>query len=129
MRKKLLIGKVVSGSGEGGKFTELPWVKKQITEKLGFSPFPGTLNIKLNENSLKVKKALEKLNLVEISPQEGFCKGKCIEACFMNQLKCAIVIPKVENYPEDLIEIVAPVNLRDKFQLRDGDTVEVEVLF
>jgi riboflavin kinase len=42
-------------------------------------------------------------------------------------VKCAIVIPDVPNYPEDVLEIVAPVNLREKLQLKDGDHVEIEV--
>ena len=41
-------GSVFSGNGEGRKFIELPWVKRQIQEKLGFTPYLGTLNIRLN---------------------------------------------------------------------------------
>ena len=32
----LVKGKVFSGSGEGARFIEIPWVKKQIAEKLLF---------------------------------------------------------------------------------------------
>ena len=66
---------------------------------------------------------------LEISPSKGFCRGKLFKAYFVNYLKCAIVKPKVVNYPENVIEIVAPVNLREKFQLKDGDVVEVKILF
>ena len=122
-------GKVFSGSGEGAKFVSLPWVKRQITEKLNFTPYNGTLNIRLDKESATLKKrVMNKANAIKIVPQEGFCHGKLFKAVFMNKLECAVVIPEVEGYPEDMIEIVAPVNLREKFQLKDGDTVKVLIL-
>ena len=120
-------GKVFSGSGEGAKFIEIPWVRKQITEKLGFIPYPGTLNIKLTEGIANVK-LLKKAKAIEILPAEGFYRGICFNACFMDTLKCAIVIPEVENYPEDILEVIASINLREKFRLKDGDVVDVEIM-
>lgn len=120
-------GKIFSGSGEGTKFTELPWAKKQITEKLGFVPYPGTLNIKITDNSLNLKTLLKKIKWTEILPVDEFCLGRLTDAYFIDNLKCAIVIPEVKNYPEDAIELIAPINLRKKFKLRDGDTAEVKI--
>lgn len=122
-----LKGKVFSGTGEGAKFTELPWAKQQIVEKIGFTPYPGTLNIKLTKNSLVAKNSLKKTNGIEILSTKDFCRGKCFHA-YMDDLKCAVVIPEVEDYPEDVIEIIAPVNLREKFKLKDGNVVEVKAL-
>jgi len=121
-------GKVFSGSGEGAKFIKLPWVKKQILEKLGFAPYPGTLNIRLTENGVKLKKLLKKAKSIEISPSNGFCRGRCFNAYLMDNLKCAIIIPEIANYPEDIIEVIAPINLREKFQLRNGDLVEIKIM-
>jgi len=119
-------GKIFSGSGEGAKFTEIPWVRKQIAEKLGFIPYPGTLNIKLTEGIVKFK-LLKRAKAIEILPAEGFCRGRCFNAYFMYTLKCAIVIPEVDNYPEDILEVIAPINLREKFKLKDGDMVNVQI--
>jgi CTP-dependent riboflavin kinase len=38
-----------------------------------------------------------------------------------------LVVPEVLDYPDDIIEIVAPANLRDELRLVDGSLVEVEV--
>jgi riboflavin kinase len=122
-------GKVFSGSGEGAEFIKLPWVSKQIAEKLGFIPYTGTLNVKLTAESVVIKKSLENARAVEISPVKGFCRGRCFPAYFMQDLKCAIIIPEVENYPEDVIEVMAPVNLRERFKLKDGDIVEFGIMF
>jgi len=42
-------GTVVSGLGRGGFFIALEGYSRQFAEKLGFIPFPGTLNIRLEE--------------------------------------------------------------------------------
>lgn len=119
---------VFSGKGEGAEFIKLPWVEKQITEKLGFTPHPGTLNIKLARESLKLRTLLEKAEVIEISPAASFHRGRCFKAYLITNLKCAIVIPETPNYPKDVIELVAPISLREKLQLRDGDYVEVKIL-
>lgn len=128
MRILRIIGIVFSGKGEGAKFIELPWVKKQITEKLGFSPYRGTLNIELVKEEFEKRALLEKAQAIEISPVKGFRRGRCFKANLMDKLECAIVIPEVPNYPENVIEVIAPTNLRKKLQLRDGDSVEVKIL-
>jgi riboflavin kinase len=121
-------GKVFSGNGEGAEFIKLPWVSKQIAEKLGFIPYTGTLNIKLTAQSVVIKNSLMNARAIEISPIKGFCRGRCFRACFIHDLKCAIIIPEIENYPEDVIEVVASVNLREKFKLKDNDMVEVRIM-
>ena len=123
-----LRGKVFSGSGEGAKFIQLPWVRTQIAEKLGFIPYPGTLNIKTTEGSRELKKLLKKEKTIEISPIEGFCRGRCFKAILMNNLECAIIVPEIPNYTENIIEVIARVNLREKFELRDGDVIEVKIV-
>ena len=119
-------GKVFSGSGEGAKFIQLPWARTQIAEKLGFIPYPGTLNIKTTEGSRELK-LLKKEKTIEISPIEGFCRGRCFKAIFVDNLKCAVIVPEIPNYRENTIEVIAQVNLREKFKLRDGDVIEVKI--
>jgi riboflavin kinase len=121
-------GSVFSGSGDGAKFVELPWAKKQITKKFGFVPYLGTLNIRITGQSLRLKSLLEKLAWIEILPVNGFCRGRLADAYFIDNLKCAIIIPEVENYPDDVLELIAPINLRQKFKLEDGDVVEVKIM-
>jgi len=126
LKKIKLSGKVFSGQGRGEKFLELPWVKRQIKAKLGFTPYNGTLNLKLSEESAKRRKLLEKAASVKICPPEGFCSGTVVNAS-IGALDCAIVIPEVAGYPEDVLEIIAPANLRETLQLEDGDEITVTV--
>ena len=119
-------GTVFSSNGEGRKFISLPWVKRQIQEKLGFTPYSGTLNIRLTKESVQQKKLLEKAEKFEISPEKGYCTGTLIEAQ-MEGLKCGIVLPQVPNYPQDVLEVIAAWNLRERFEIEDGSKVCIAV--
>ena len=122
----MLKGKIFSGAGLGEKFLKLSWVKNQIQEKLGFNPYPGTLNILLSEKSLEFTNFLKNKNCTRIIPADGFCYGLIIPALITSQ-KCAIIVPVVENYPENVLEIIAPMNLRISLNLKDDDEVLVHL--
>jgi riboflavin kinase len=123
-----LEGKVFSGTGDGSKYVRLDWVKKQVEEKLGFTPYMGTLNIRLNDESIPQKRALTKGPALEIVPAAGYCRGKLFKAILKDCVKAAVVIPDVHDYPECVLEVISPENLRKKLQLSDGDKVEVRLI-
>ncbi len=114
------------GKGEGKEFLDLPWVKQQIEEKLGFTPYPGTLNIQLTTEGANRRKLLEKIQSIKVYPADGYCTGLIFKA-FIGKLECAIIIPQTTDYPKDILEIIAPSNLREKLQLEDGDEITVTV--
>jgi riboflavin kinase len=122
-------GKIFSGKSEGAKYLRLSWVQQQIKEKLGFVPYSGTLNIELSESSKENRKELDNVRAIEISPQKGFCRARCFKACLMDGIKCAVVIPEIPDYPQNVIEIIAPENLREKLHLEDDDPVHVKICF
>ena len=118
-------GKVVKGVEESGKFLSIPWVTEQIEEKLFFPPFMGTLNLLIDDVEVqrKLKEcARERL----VSRQDGFCDALMVKAK-INDIACGIVIPLVENYPENVLEIVAPVKLKESLNIGDGDIVVLDI--
>lgn len=128
MKTLRIEGRVFSGKGEGARFIKLPWVEMQIVEKLGFTPDFGTLNLKLSKEESRHRTLLKKAEAIVISPAKGFSRGRCFKAELANNLECAIVIPEIPNYPEDMIEVIAPTNLRERLDLKDGDYVQVKIL-
>jgi CTP-dependent riboflavin kinase len=124
--KIVLMGTVFSGSGSGKKFVCLPWVKRQIEERFNFSPYLGTLNLYLNKENTKKKILLESATGIMIEPQANYCPGLLFKAC-VESLECAVVAPKVSNYPSDVLEIISPVYLREQLKLTDGSFVTVSV--
>jgi len=125
VKKITLRGRVSSGGGTGSLFVNLPWAKKQFREKLGFSPYPGTLNLQLTSRT--DTENLRKAEGIKIEPQEGFHSGRCLKALVMEKVWGAIVVPDVPGYPHDILEILAPVNLRKALELKDGMEVRVTV--
>ena len=121
-----LAGRVFTGQGEGKKYIALLWVKQQIKEKLGFNPYPGTLNLRLDEENVKCRVLLEKEAKLRLCHSEGYCTGLLFKAS-LDGVTVGVVIPQVENYPENVLEVVASVNLKQEFWLRDGDLVTVTV--
>ena len=121
-----LAGRVFTGQGEGRKYVELEWVKQQVKEKLGFNPYPGTLNLWLDEENVKRRVLLEKAAELRLCQLEGYCTGLLFKAS-LDGSACGVVIPQVEDYPENVLEVVAPVNLKQKLQLQNGDLVTVTV--
>lgn len=123
-----LKGEVFSGTGEARAFTELPWAKTQMKIGLGFTPYSGTLNLRLFGRSVRLRHMLGDIGGKELIPPQGCCRGLLFKAKLRGAVECAIVIPKVQNYPADVLEVVAPVSLRNSLDLRDGDTVQLEVI-
>ncbi len=121
-----LSGTIFSGSGQGRRFVGLPWVKRQLIRKTGFIPFLGTLNIRLSLESTLERNKLENLRAIEVEPESGYFMGVLFKAK-LGEEECFIVVPKVPNYPKDVIEIISSANLRRKLKLKDGDTVTLEV--
>ena len=126
MGKTGLSGTVVSGRGEGRKYVELEWVKQQVKEKLGFDPYPGTLNLRLDEKNVKRRVLLERGAELRLCHSQGYCTGLLFKAALDGKV-CGVVIPQVEDYPDDVLEVVASVNLKQKLRLRDDDLVTVTV--
>ena len=119
-------GKVFSGKGEGKHFVELPWVRAQIEQKLGFRPYFGTLNLHLfeEEDVLKRKRLLESALGICVEPETGYFSGTLFRATILG-IEAAVVIPQVPNYPVDVLEVIAPVYLRGKLEKGKGDLAVV----
>jgi riboflavin kinase len=119
-------GTVFSGEGKGRKFLEMYWVKQQIEEKLGFSPYLGTLNLHLRGKNAERRSLLETSRGLVVEPQPGYYPGLLFKAS-IDAFECGIVIPIMPNYPTDVLEVIAPVYLRGLLKLVDGNLVTVFV--
>jgi len=126
MKKIILRGRVFSGGGTGSLFVNLPWAKKQFKEKLGFNPYPGTLNLQLSPET-DSKELRNARKGIKIKSPKGFHEGRCFKALIMEKLWGAVVVPDVPGYPYNLLEILAPVNLRETLGLKDEVEIEVTV--
>jgi riboflavin kinase, archaea type len=126
MKKIILKGTVAPGVGGSKNYLESQWVRQQVEEKIGFKPYSGTLNIRLSEESAKKRLELHHDKEDMVRPQVGSFPGILIRAQ-IGSYECAIVHPEDHNYPRDIVEVIAPVNLRKELNLVDGSEVTIEV--
>jgi len=116
-------GKILSGLGQAQYFLTREGYSRQFAKKLGFVPFPGTLDVLLVELFPTKLQAIK----IEGFSEEGRTFGQC-RCCRikLNGIEAAVVRPERSRSPPELIEVIAPVKLR-ALGLDDGDTVEITV--
>ena len=124
-----LTGTLETGFGEGAYYISLAHYCDQIKDKLGFEPYSGTFNIKLNLESIP---ALDALSSVESIPLNGFTdKGRTFgrvdcHPCRIEGVEGAIIIPERTHY-HDFVEVISPWFLREKLNKVENDLVSIEI--
>jgi HAD superfamily hydrolase (TIGR01509 family) len=127
---RAITGTVETGRQEAAGFLGVPWVDEQLREKLGFCPFPGTLNLRLRDaESLETWRRLQSsIAPVRLaSPDTAFCDASCYPVLVNGEVPGAIVLPLVDDYYRDVVEVVAAEGLRMRFRLKEGDECSLTV--
>ena len=127
----VLRGRLVDGLGEGQRFTALDWVRRRFRDLLGFDPYPGTVNLRVE--AAGDREALARLRSapgIIILPEPGFCAATAYRVAIHlpggpDAVPAAIVVPHVPGYPGDQVELVAAVHVRTALGLNTGDTVTI----
>ena len=103
----ILYGRVISGRGTASKIKAF---STEVIDFFGKPPVRGSLNLALDKP-------------VRFDPEKIEFDGGMrtfFWACEIDGMRC--LITRAKGHPLHIIEIVAPVKLRDKFQLHDGDS-------
>jgi riboflavin kinase len=123
-------GYAVSGLKDGQYYLSLPQYVKQFEKKLGFSPFPGTLNVVIDDRDKKLMLGRMRGIIVD-----GFSIGrrvlgkvKCFPAVINDKVEGAIVLPERSHYNSGTVEIISKHNLRKTLKLKDGSRVRIKVV-
>jgi riboflavin kinase len=125
-------GTVASGLYEGAYYISREGYRSQIRDKIGFDPFPGTLNVKIKPEDFERRRRLERHPSVML---EGFKDGersfgscKCYPLLLNDEIKGALIVADRTIHDLSTMEIVSPIYLRRHFGLSDGDPIKVSFL-
>jgi riboflavin kinase, archaea type len=122
-------GKVASGLGEGRYYLSQPGYVVQFSERLGYAPYPGTLNVRVGGPALRKVELVGSWSGLRI---DGFqASGRTFggATCFparMNGHPCHFIRPDRTHY-RDVVEFIAADCLREALGVKDDDPVELEV--
>jgi riboflavin kinase, archaea type len=147
-------GKIVSGMGEGSYYMSLKGYRKQFKEKLGYEPFPGTLNLRL-EDKIYMDKKREITNYPSIyihgfkDENRTFGWVKCYPAILTLEMEkfnknfkskdintkenkeikldSAILLLERTHHDNSLMEIISPFCIKETAKLKNGDIVTIEL--
>jgi len=128
----LLKGKLVAGMGEGAYYMSLRGYIEQFKRKIGYVPFPGTLNVKLDKKEyVEVIKQFNGINGVLIN---SFSDGKrtygwvkCYNAKLNNSINCELIILERTHHDDSIIELISKHNLRRRAKLSNNSKLTIKI--
>jgi len=122
-------GTVVTGMGEGAYYMRRKGYREQFLQKLGFNPFPGTLNLRLAPAQAGVRRELETFPAITIKgftrEQRSFGDVKCFPAIINDRIDGAVTLINRTHHSDLVLEVIAPVHLRSELGLSEGSHVKV----
>ncbi len=138
LEKILIVGEVSEGIGEGGYYVAIKGYYEQFKSKLGFEPYKGTLNLRLNDVDLKILKELigqiKRIMIDGFEDQDReygpvYCYDVYISPLFerSKKIRAAILDIQRTHHKENIIEILAKDYLRDFLKLKNGDKLVIKL--
>ena len=125
-------GTLVSGMGEGKYYMSLEGYRKQFEKKIGYVPFPGTLNIRIVDAlSLGNREKIENFRYYFVDrfsdSKRTYGWVKCYPVIINGneKIRSDLLILERTHHDNNMLEIIAPVNIKKVLNLRNGDNVKV----
>ncbi len=122
----VLTGTIVKGVGQASYFTGLEWVQEQCLAKLGFKPYPGTLNVELSARDARIMGTYREKGVDLVSPDPAFCNARVLPVS-VQSLPGAIILPaeEVNVHGANIMEIIAPVSIKETLGVEDGTRITI----
>ncbi|WP_458747123.1 DUF120 domain-containing protein [Candidatus Nitrosocosmicus sp. T] len=148
IKSMLFKGKIVTGMGEGAYYMSLEGYKKQFQNKLGYEPFPGTLNVKIEDkNYMNSRKDLINYPSIFIdgfkNSDRTFGWVRCYPATISQETRYSrdltqsqttdisydvhVLLLERTHHNNNLIEVIGPLNIKESSNLKNGDNVVVKI--
>jgi len=127
-------GTVVSGMGEGAYYMSLEGYRKQFKDKLGFEPYPGTLNVKLiDQIFMNARREIGRYPSVFINGFNDNMRTYGWVKCYKANINkgavnnAAALVLERTHYDDSMLEIIAPICLKEAIGIQNGDRISIKV--
>ena len=128
-----LKGKIISGMGEGAYYMSLKGYTKQFKSKIGYVPFPGTLNVKLYKK--EHVEAIQQLDVLDGQKINSFSDGKrtfgwvkCFTATLNRTINCQLIRLERTHYDNSIIELISKNNICKTADLKIGSQISIKII-
>ena len=144
-----LSGVLVSGMGEGAYYMTLDGYTRQFRSKVGYVPFPGTLNVRLSGR--RHMEAVRRLKSERVGRMiDSFSDGRrtygwaiCYPALLRAgpagggdgatgsktaEVQCDLITLERTHHDDSIIELISAVCIREATMISDGSDVTIEIL-
>lgn len=125
-------GILVAGMGEGKYYMSLKGYTKQFLGKIGYVPFPGTLNVKLDKK--EQIESLRQLANLEGTMIDGFSDGKrtygwvkCFSCKINGKVDAQLILLERTHHDLSTIEIISKFDIRKKLALKSGASLSIKI--
>ncbi len=127
----IIHGVLVHGLGEGAYYVDM--YSERFQSALGFKPYSGTLNVRIVDE--ESRKAINRMKhtpplIVNGFTLEGRTFGDviCYRVKVNDKIEAAIVIAQRTHHSQNILEVIAPFNIRKKLGLKDDDRVSLTLV-
>lgn len=127
-----LSGVLVAGMGEGKYYMSLKGYTKQFAQKIGYMPFPGTLNVKLDKK--EHVESLRQLSNMDGTKIDGFSDGKrtygwvkCFACKLNDKVDAQLIILERTHHDLSTIELISKFEIRKKLALKSGSSISIKI--
>lgn len=127
-----LKGTLVSGMGEGAYYMSLKGYTKQFKTKIGYIPFPGTLNVKLEKKEhIEALYHFDSLDGIKINgfsdEKRSYGWVKCFQGKLNKKINCNLIRLERTHHDPSIIELISKTNIRRSEKLSDGSKVTITI--
>jgi len=128
----ILTGNLVSGMGEGAYYMSLKGYTKQFKKKIGYIPFPGTLNIRLTKNEhIETVRQLDIFDGILINgfsdEKRTYGWVKCFKAKLNKSIDCELIRLERTLHDKSIVELISKSCIRKVAKMLDGHKVTIKI--
>ena len=128
----ILTGILVSGMGEGAYYMSLKGYTKQFKKKIGYIPFPGTLNIRLTKNEhIETVRQLDIFDGILINgfsdEKRTYGWVKCFKAKLNKSIDCELIRLERTLHDKSIVELISKSCIRKVAKMLDGHKVTIKI--